>query len=121
MSRASDLAQDAANVLMAVPEDAELDSHYLDAYVYVDPDNTDNVLASMYLGTTMGLDPCGRLHHMLSPNGVTDECVTFWEDLESELEERGLFLFGDEGDGCVYHVGRVLRDTTDDERERQAA
>jgi len=51
-----------------------------------------------YLGSYMALDPCGRYHHMLAPNGVTSKCERFWERLESAADELGGWIETGEGD-----------------------
>ena len=53
---------------------------------------------TVYVGSFMSLDPCGKYHHVISPNGITDECERFWEELEAELDNRGLSLECGEGD-----------------------
>ena len=50
-------------------------------------DEEGNVFKSAYIGTYMHLDPCGRYHHFLSPNGITKKCEQFWESLEKMAEE----------------------------------
>ena len=57
----------------------------------------DNYL-SLYLGSFMSLDPCGRYHHTLSPNGATKTCERYWENLESAAEELGMWIESGEGD-----------------------
>lgn len=53
---------------------------------------------SYYLGRYMYLDPCGRYHHIISPNGVTEQCEQFWADLEAALDKAGFVLEAGEGD-----------------------
>ena len=53
---------------------------------------------SVYLGSFLDLDPCGRYHHVLSPNGITKRCERFWYNLEECAEELGCWLHSGEGD-----------------------
>jgi len=57
----------------------------------------DNYLA-IYLGSFMYLDPCGRYHHMISPNGLTQRCVSFWESLDKAAERLDGWIECGEGD-----------------------
>ena len=70
-----------------IPEMEKVESHYEDRYYY-----------SIYLGSYMALDPCGRYHHILSPNGATSKCARFWERLERAADELGGWIEGGEGD-----------------------
>lgn len=109
----------AKQVLGGIPEDAPL-GEYGRAYVY--DDGQGNVVASLYLGSTTYLDPCGRYHHaVISPNGLTDRCVRFWESLERQLERRGLSLTSGEGSGDDNFAERWLRDSADEIDEEEAA
>lgn len=73
----------------------------------------------VFLGTVFALDPCGRYHHMLSPNGVTAKCERFWESLERQLEKRGMWLTSGEGDPCDQFAGQS-RSADDAEAEAEA-
>lgn len=53
---------------------------------------------STYLGSYMALDPCGRYHHCISPNGVTGRCEAFWKALERAASRLGGWIEGGEGD-----------------------
>jgi hypothetical protein len=53
---------------------------------------------SVYLGSFMSLDPCGRYHHCNSPNGLTNKCVAFWRRLESAALCAGGCIDSGEGD-----------------------
>ena len=57
-----------------------------------------NRIKSIYLGSFMSLDPCGRYHHCISPNGITSKCERFWETLESVASELGGWTESGEGD-----------------------
>jgi hypothetical protein len=64
-----------------------------------------NKLKSCYLGSFMSLDPCGRYHHILSPNGITAKCVRFWDNLEKCAEELDGWIESGEGDPTdIYFV-----------------
>lgn len=63
-----------------------------------DWENPDTEVRRVYLGSYMYLDPCGRFHHFLSPNGVTRKCEDFWDSLDRQVSRRGLSLEGGEGD-----------------------
>ena len=51
-----------------------------------------------YIGSYMSLDPCGRYHHILSPNGVTKRCINYWDRLDEAAEEAGGWIQCGEGD-----------------------
>jgi hypothetical protein len=55
-------------------------------------------ILSQYLGSYMSLDPCGKYHHILSPNDVVDECCQYWENLEKAAENLGGYITSGEGD-----------------------
>jgi len=57
-----------------------------------------NEYKSIYIGSYMSLDPCGRYHHIISPNGVTGKCVAFWERLDKAATELGGWIDCGEGD-----------------------
>jgi hypothetical protein len=102
------IAKYTADILNALPTDVEL-GETGESYIYEDYDG--NVIASVYLGSSLSLDPCGRYHHILSPNGVTQRCIAFWESLERQIEKRGLSLTSGEGDPLDTYVERWLRDS----------
>jgi hypothetical protein len=55
---------------------------------------------SNFLGSYMSLDPCGKYHHFLSPNGVTKKCNQFWENLDRAASELNCWIESGEGDPC---------------------
>jgi len=57
-----------------------------------------NRYRSIYLGSYMSLDPCGRYHHVLSPNKVSSRCERYWEALEKAAERLGGWIESGEGD-----------------------
>ena len=74
----------------------------------------------IFLGTVFALDPCGRYHHMLSPNGATRKCERFWESLERQLERRGMWLSSGEGDPCDQFAGQSRDLEIEDDEEAQS-
>lgn len=58
----------------------------------------DETYRSIYLGSFLSLDPCGKYHHVLSPNGVTEDCEEYWENLEKAATELGGWIQSGEGD-----------------------
>lgn len=61
-------------------------------------DDPNNKYQMHYLGSYMSLDPCGKYHHIISPNGVTNRCIRFWENLESVAQELNYWIESGEGD-----------------------
>lgn len=53
---------------------------------------------SFYLGSAMGLDPCGRYHHAISPNNPTTECSLYWKRLYKAAEAAGGWIESGESD-----------------------
>lgn len=79
----------------------------MDTY-HMDEDNSGSIIQSIFIGTYMHLDPCGRYHHLLSPNGVSQKCITYWERLDKAAEEIGCWLSaGDNGDLCDMFLNRL--------------
>lgn len=77
--------------------------------VFLEFDNSENhVIGRVYLGSALALDPCGRHHHVLAPNGVSNRCERFWESLERQLELRELSLSAGEGDPCDQFAERLF-------------
>lgn len=72
---------------------------------------------SVYLGSYMALDPCGRYHHALSENGSTARCAAFWESLERQLERRGLSLGSGEGDPTDIFAEEYREKSEDEDSE----
>lgn len=63
---------------------------------------------TVYLGSFMYLDPCGRYHHILSPNGITSKCERFWENLDSIAESMNMWIETGEGDPTDIFLCRNL-------------
>ena len=61
----------------------------------------------IFLGSFMSLDPCGRYHHFLSPNGLTEECEEFWETLHEAANEADGWIGDSDGDACdvFFYMG----------------
>ena len=60
-------------------------------------DLNDKSYATVYLGCFLSLDPCGKYHHILSPNGVTKTCEKFWENLNQAAEDLGGWIESGKG------------------------
>lgn len=68
-------------------------------YDEITPNDDPSVdIASIYLGSYMALDPCGKYHHSLSLNGCKKKCLQFWDDLEKAANELDGWITGGEGD-----------------------
>lgn len=52
----------------------------------------------VYIGSYFYLDPCGRYHHILSPNSVRQSCINFWERLDEVAKELSGWITSGEGD-----------------------
>jgi len=61
---------------------------------------------STYLGTVQSLDPCGKYHHLLSPNGMEpeDNCERYWSNLESAAESLNAWIENGDGDPCDVYL-----------------
>ena len=66
---------------------------------------------SNFLGTYMSLDPCGKYHHFLSPNGVQKRCVRFWENMEKSANELDMWLQSGESDPCDLFLCKNIEKT----------
>ena len=67
-------------------------------------------IQSAYLGTFMALDPCGHYHHAISPNGLTNRCVNFWDNLDSIASELGGWIESGEGDPTDIYFCMPIKD-----------
>jgi hypothetical protein len=61
---------------------------------------------SVYLGSFLDLDPCGRYHHVLSPNGIQKRCERFWDNLELCANELDCWIESGESDGLDIFLCR---------------
>ena len=57
-------------------------------------------LWSVGLGYTFSLDPCGKHHCMLSPNGITKKCERYWDNLYKVAEELDCWIDTSEAEGA---------------------
>lgn len=62
-----------------------------------------------------GLDGCGRCDGLGSAEAADDQ--VFWEKMEAEAEDHGLFVTGGEGDPCDVLVGEYRDRPEEDEEE----
>jgi len=106
-SRAETLIRELRALLVAVPEDAEPPADYGDVTVYEDDDG--NVLARLYVGSYLALDPCGRYHHILSPNVMTIGCESFWDAVDRWSDELGVSIVAGDGDPTDVFAVRLIR------------
>ena len=105
--QAERFVREARMLLTAVPENAEPPNQYGDVAVYQDDDG--NVMASLYIGSFMAVDPCGRYHHLLSPNGISRPCVSFWGAVERWSDRLGISIESGDGDPTDIFAVRVIR------------
>lgn len=60
---------------------------------------------SYYIGSYLTLDPCGRYHHIISPNEVTNRCISYWESLDKAADKLNGWIESGEGDPLdIYFV-----------------
>lgn len=78
-------------------------------------DEMGNLIASTYLGSFMSLDPCGRYHHVLSPNRTSVRCNRFWENMEDAAEEIGCWIAIGEGDPTEVYFQIIIERNKDGE------
>lgn len=73
-------------------------------------DEAGNRVRMIYVGTVFSLTPSGK-YYMPWTSNQTEEDVEadteWWEKVEQEAEERGLFITSGEGDPCDIFIGRV--------------
>ncbi len=71
-------------------------------------------IKSVFLGTYMALDPCGRYHSAFSPNSITKECETFWDTMEDIAGELNCWIETGEGDPCdLFLCKEIERESLD--------
>ncbi len=66
---------------------------------------------SIYLGSYLSLDPCGRYHHILSLNGATKKCEAYWARLDKAADEVGGWIESGEGDPTDIYFSMPIPDT----------
>jgi len=59
---------------------------------------------SAYLGSVLALDPCGKYHDLLSPNGPLSDCERYWQTLTSVACELGCTIETGENDSCDIYL-----------------
>lgn len=106
-------------------DDTQLDA-LVDELTYVkqahEHDDCDKDECSEYLGSFMSLDPCGRYHHMLSPNSATSECVAYWDMLDEAAGKAGGYITGGEGDPTdIYFTWQQVGEQEEEQEEEAQA
>ncbi|MHA2220327.1 MAG: hypothetical protein ACXACY_30995 [Candidatus Hodarchaeales archaeon] len=79
-------------------QNLELLRQYTDNDFFVNQYDEGDTYKSVYIGSWMYLDPCGRYHHVISPNGLTQRCANFWESLDKAAERLNGWVECGEGD-----------------------
>jgi len=59
-----------------------------------------------YVGSVLYIDPCGKYHSVLT--GAPQECIDFWDDLETAVEDRDAWIECGEDDLVDLFVWRSL-------------
>jgi hypothetical protein len=67
-------------------------------YMESTQDMEGNDIQSVYISSFLTLDPCGRYHHAISPNGLTQRCINYWESLDKAAYKLGCWIESGEGD-----------------------
>ena len=68
--------------------------------------DNDKSVEFWYLGSFLDLDPCGKYHHCISPNGITKKCETFWNELETIATELNCWTQSGEGNSLDIFLYR---------------
>jgi hypothetical protein len=74
----------------------------------IDFEDGEGQYMSNFLGTFMSLDPCGKYHHFLSPNGITKKCERFWINMESACNSLQMWIEPGEGDPCDIFLCKTI-------------
>lgn len=78
--------------------------------------DTDNgTYESCYLGSWMSLDPCGRYHHFISPNGITKKCEIFWKVLDEVASKLGCWIDNGEFDPTDIYLCKEYQEESIEE------
>jgi hypothetical protein len=89
-------------------------------YLSLSDDGT-AISSHVLLGSFLSLDPCGKYHHILSPNGITTRCERFWENLEDCANELNAWTETGEGNALdiflVWPYAEDLEQLTIHDRE----
>jgi hypothetical protein len=80
----------------------------LNGKVIFEGDNPDDNYQMNYLGSYMSLDPCGKFHHFLSPNGIQKKCERYWDNMEKACNNLDIWLESGEGDGCDVYLCKQI-------------
>ena len=76
-----------------------------------------DVVRMVYVGTVFSLTPSGKYYMPWTSNQTQEDIEAdsaWWEKVEAEAEERGLFFASGEGDPCDIFIGRI-EDTEEEE------
>ena len=68
----------------------------------------EDLIYSVYLGSFMFLDPCGRYHHCISPNGLTNRCINYWESLDKAADRLSGWIESGEGDPTDIYFCKLI-------------
>jgi len=91
-------------------EDMERELRKLIPKMEVSENEDGENIKSIYIGSYMSLDPCGKYHNFLSPNGVTEECKKYWENLEKAALNLNGFITSGEGDPTDIYFEMLDKD-----------
>jgi len=58
----------------------------------------DSDYLSVWVGSSMSLDPCGKFHCAFIPNSPTKKCERYWDQLNKAAEELGGWIESGVGD-----------------------
>ena len=90
------------------PED--LEPFKIDGKIICEGDNPEDNYQMNFLGSYMSLDPCGKFHHFLSPNGVQKRCENYWNSMDKAANDLGMWLESGEGDGCDIFLCKPMNE-----------
>jgi len=88
------------------PEDFE--PYMIDGKVIFEGENPEDNYMMNYLGSYMSLDPCGKFHHFLSPNGIQKRCMRYWNNMEKAAYKLDMWIEAGEGDGCDVYLCKPI-------------
>ena len=82
-----------------------LEEGYSQDQIVSEPEAGGDPYVAIFVGSVMSLDPCGRYHHILSPNGVTKKCERYWNNFEACCNELNCWYeCGLNGDLCDVFI-----------------
>ena len=83
---------------------------------YIALDFDDNIIASAFIGTVLGLSPSGKFWTWWASSNVDENEMEadrdYWEVFEELAYESGVYIFNGEGDPCDVFIGMVLDEAT---------